>query len=93
MWGQSTLIISSLSPKRDWGPKRDNGDRAIKREVIILAEERSVAMGKFFMTTSDKRNLGELVAWGGTSISGCRAPAPYLSLLYQSTSSVLAINK
>ena len=24
MWGQSTLIISSLSPKRDWGPKRVN---------------------------------------------------------------------
>ena len=24
MWGQSTLSISSLSPKRDWGPKRVN---------------------------------------------------------------------
>ena len=22
MWGQNTLIISSLSPERDWGPKR-----------------------------------------------------------------------
>ena len=22
MWGQNALIISSLSPKRDWGPKR-----------------------------------------------------------------------
>ena len=22
MWGQFTLIINSLSPKRDWGPKR-----------------------------------------------------------------------
>ena len=22
MWGQNTLIISSLSPKRDWGPER-----------------------------------------------------------------------
>ena len=24
LWGQNTLIISSLSPKRHWGPKRDN---------------------------------------------------------------------
>ena len=24
MWGQDALIISSLSPKRDWGPKRVN---------------------------------------------------------------------
>ena len=24
MWGQHTLIISSLSPKRNWGPKRVN---------------------------------------------------------------------
>ena len=24
MWGQSTLIIRNLSPKRDWGPKRVN---------------------------------------------------------------------
>ena len=22
MWGQNTLILSSLSPKRDWGPKK-----------------------------------------------------------------------
>ena len=32
------------------------------------------------------------MAWGGTSISGCRVPLPYLSLLYQSTSSDLAVN-
>ena len=25
IWGQNTLIISSLSPKRDWGPKRVKG--------------------------------------------------------------------
>ena len=33
------------------------------------------------------------MAWGGTSISECRVPPPYLSLFYQSTSSVLAINE
>ena len=68
-------------------------DRTIKREAPIIAEERSVAIVKFCWSTSDKRNLGELVAWGGTIISECRVPPPYLSLLYQSTSSALAINK
>ena len=38
-------------------------------------------------------NLGELVASGGTSISECRVPPPYLSLIYQSACSALAINK
>ena len=33
------------------------------------------------------------MAWGGTSISECRVPPPYLSLFYQSTSSALAINQ
>ena len=68
-----------------------NGDRTIKREVIRLAEDRSVVIREFFRSTSDRKHLGELVAWGGTSISGCRVPPPYLSLLYQSTSSALAI--
>ena len=33
------------------------------------------------------------MAWSGTSISECRVPPPYLSLLCQSTSSALAIDK
>ena len=33
------------------------------------------------------------MAWGGTSISECRVPPRYLSLLYQSTPSALVINK
>ena len=33
------------------------------------------------------------MAWVGTSIPGCRFPPPYLSLLYQSTSLALVINK
>ena len=56
---------------------------------MILAEERSVAIGKLFRSTLDKMELRELVAWGGTSISECRVPPPYLSPLYQSTSSAL----
>ena len=70
-----------------------NGEITIKWKVLILAEERSVATGEFCRSTSDERNLGEYLAWGGTSISGCRVPPPYLSLLYQSTSAALAINK
>ena len=29
IWGQNTLIISSLSPKRDWGPKRVNNSQGL----------------------------------------------------------------
>ena len=70
-----------------------NVDRTIEWEVLIFAEERSIAIGKLFRTTLDKMNLWELMAWGGTSISEWRVPSPYQSLLYQSTSSALVINK
>ena len=33
MWGQFTLIISSLSPKRDWGPKRVNSPKRVELAV------------------------------------------------------------
>ena len=33
------------------------------------------------------------MTWGGTSISECRVPTPYLSLPYHSTSSALIIIK
>ena len=39
MWGQFTLTISSLSPKRDWGPKRVN---ALDRPCTAAAHVRVV---------------------------------------------------
>ncbi|MEP5046705.1 MAG: hypothetical protein ABJ006_00015, partial [Balneola sp.] len=47
----------------------------------------------FCRSTSYTRNIGELVAWGGTSISGRRVPPTSLSFLYQSTCSALATHK
>ena len=39
MWGQNTLIISSLSPKRHWGPKRVNTTGFWK---FIFSDEKNV---------------------------------------------------
>ena len=48
MWGQSTLILSSLSPKRDWGPKRVKLLAAVSTDCshpsIILAPATSLSM-------------------------------------------------
>ena len=38
MWGRSTLIISGLSPKRDWGPKRFNSAILIVLNPFINRE-------------------------------------------------------
>ena len=83
-------VLSGMFSRADNPLDESNADRTIKWEVLILSEERSVVIGKFFRSTLGKRNLGELVAWGGTSISECRVPPPYLSLIYQSTSSALS---
>ena len=38
MWGQTSLIISSLSPKRDWGPKRVNASYV---RTMVLKKKRN----------------------------------------------------
>ena len=48
---------------------------------------------KIYRRTPKKRNFGRVCGGGGASISGCRAPPPYLSRIYQSPSLALAINK
>ena len=46
MWGQSTLIIGSLSQKRDWGPQRLKGERTGKfRGTEVFADESGCSSG------------------------------------------------
>ena len=41
MWGQSTLTVSSLSPKREWGPKRVKIVFATAKRVLPLHSEKN----------------------------------------------------
>ena len=56
MWGQHTLIISSLSPKRNWGPKRVNRQVCQGRDIHVVPDDirRIYCLSKMSGDTSSK---------------------------------------
>ena len=55
MWGQFTLNISSLSPKRDWGPKRVKVDIAKSCQPQPISQTKSSSRVRYGKNTTYMR--------------------------------------